>query len=257
MPTISRSLLNPSCTPLTALATRARVRPCSARCWRVSSARLNTTAPLSTAQVMPGGRGLASDDFPFSTSTVFPCTLTETPAGRTIGCFPILDMTPSPDVAHDFAAHAGIACLARAQQPLRRRQDAQAQPAHHRGDLVEARVDTPPRTAHHLDPREQRVALPVVAQRDPDTLERPLLDGGDRGDVPLVLEDAGDRQLHVRVRNLDAGVPRPHGIPDARQHVGDRIGHDLLVSLSVYQLDFVTPGTIPCSDRFRKQIRHI
>src|SRR5262245_29653631 len=230
MPTISRSLLNPSWTPLTALATRARVRPCSARCWRVSSARLNTTVPLSTAQVMPGGRGLVSDDLPFSTSTVFPCTLTETPAGRTIGCFPILDMSSSPDVAHDLAAHAGLARLVRAQNTLGSRQDAQAQPAHHRRDVAKAGVDAPTRTAHHRDPGEQRVSLSVVAQSDPDILERPLLDRGDRGDVSLVLEDAGDRQLHVRVRDLDTGMPRPHGVPDARQHVGDRIGHGLLVS---------------------------
>src|SRR6266478_2387331 len=195
MPTISSSLLKPSWTPFTALATSARVRPWSARCCRVSSARLNTTVPLSTAHVIPAGRGFSRDTFPFSTRISFPCTLTLTPAGRAIGILPIRDMSSSPDVADDLAG---------------------------------TRVDAPAGPAHHLDAREYRRPLVVVAQRDPDGLELPLLDRGDPRDVPLGLQDGGDRQLHVRVRNLDAGVPGPHGVADARQHVGNRIGHRVL-----------------------------
>src|SRR3989442_2194509 len=229
MPMISRSLLKPVWTPFTALATSARVRPCSALCWRESSARLKTTIPLSTAQVIPRGRGLASPTYPSSTSTALPCTVTLTPEGRTMGCLPIRDMMFSPDVADDLAADAGLARIAGAQDTLRRRQDAQADAPHHRGDLVRAGVDASPRPAHHLDPRQDGTPLAVVAQRDPDVLERPLLDRRDRGDVPLPLEDRGDRQLHVRVRNLHARVPGPDGVPDAGQHVGDRVGHRVLV----------------------------
>src|SRR6266850_1620355 len=228
MPTISSSLLKPSWTPFTALATSARVRPWSARCCRVSSARLNTTVPLSTAHVIPAGRGFSRDTFPFSTRISFPCTLTLTPAGRAIGILPIRDMSSSPDVADDLAAHARLAGIVAAQHTLGRRHDAHTQPAHHRRDLAGTRVDATTGPAHHLNAREYRRPLLVVAQRDPDGLELPLFDRGDPRDVPLGLQDRGDRQLHVRVRDLDAGVPGPHGVADARQHVGNRIGHRVL-----------------------------
>src|SRR5881296_1602505 len=156
MPTISRSLLNPSWTPFTAFATSARVRPWSARCCRESSARLNTTVPLSTAHVIPTGRGFARDTLPFSTRTSLPCTLTLTPSGRAIGCLPIRDMSSSPDVADDFAAHAGLARVAAAQHALGRRQDAHAQPTHHCRDLAGTGIDPPTRLAHHLDAGEDR-----------------------------------------------------------------------------------------------------
>jgi len=35
------------------------------------------------------------------------------------------------------------------------------------------------------------------------------------------------------------------------------IGSVIVSSSFLYQLDFVTPGIIPCSARLRKQIRHI
>src|SRR3990172_8941631 len=147
MPTISMALVNPSCTPFTALATRARVSPCRARCWPVSSARLKVTAPWFTAQVIPRGRGFARTTFPFSTRTVLPSTRTLTPGGRGIGMRPIRDIASSPYVAHDFAADARLAGIPGAENAFRRGQDAEAQAAHHRRDLVVARVDPAARPA--------------------------------------------------------------------------------------------------------------
>src|SRR5262245_1783722 len=143
MPTISSSRLNPSFTPFTAFATSARVRPWSARCCRVSSARLNSTVPLSTAQVMPGGSGLAREVLPFSTTTADPFTFTLTPAGIGIGWRPMRDMRSSPDVAQDLPADPGLARLAGAENPLGGGQDGQTQTAHHRGNLLVAGVGAP------------------------------------------------------------------------------------------------------------------
>jgi hypothetical protein len=84
-------------------------------------------------------------------------------------------------------------------------------------------------------------------------------------------------------------VPRLAGVADARQHVGDRIGHvhvsvrssprrrfapgspgwrlPLMAAVALdghrsfaasrYQLDLVTPGSWPSRARSRKQMRHI
>ena len=75
-------------------------------------------------------------------------------------------------------------------------------------------------------------------------------------------------------RHVDATVLRPAGVADARQHIGDRIGHahemiflsypyrESAVSVGTrvevtdgYQLALRTPGIIPDSASSRKQIR--
>src|SRR5437867_425379 len=172
MPTMSSSRVNPSCTPLTAFATRALVRPCRERNWRVSPSRVNETTPEATLHPIPGGSGLAIEAFPFSTTTLFPCTLTLTPAGTVMGARPIRDMrSSSPDVAHDLSAHARLAGILPAHQALGGREDGQADAAHHRGDLLVPGVDAPAGAADHREARDDRVAFRVVVQRDADHLE--------------------------------------------------------------------------------------
>src|SRR5438045_8791893 len=89
-----------------------RVRPCS-DLWFVSSeARftLSVLSPCST--LMPSGTLCASSPLGPLTFTVFPSTVTVTPAGMETGIFPIRDMVvvSLPDDGHELAAGA---CLSR------------------------------------------------------------------------------------------------------------------------------------------------
>jgi hypothetical protein len=92
MPMISSFRSKPSVTPVTMLATSARVKPWSARAVRWSAARLTTTLPSATFTEQRGGT--VSPSFPFG-----PCTWTCpsetaicTPFGIAIGFLPILDI---------------------------------------------------------------------------------------------------------------------------------------------------------------------
>src|SRR4030095_6791910 len=154
MPTISRSRVNPSWTPFTALATRARVRPCSERSCRSSRARAKLTTPLSTEQVIPLGSGCVRDTLPFSTVTVRPDALTLTPGGSGIGARPILDTaSSSPDRADDLAADAALARRASPHHPFRGGEDRDAEAPHDLGDLLVPGVDALPGAADALQPR--------------------------------------------------------------------------------------------------------
>src|SRR6266571_6323808 len=223
---MSSSRENPSCTPFTAFATSARVSPCRARSWRVSPSRLKVTAPPATAASIPAGSGWVRAIFPFSTTTARPSTLTLTPAGIAIGIRPIRDIDrSSPDVAQDLAAHVGLAGLAAAHQSPRRGQDAEPQPPHHQRDLLVSGVDPLAGPADHLQPREERLPLLVVAQGDPDGLEAALLHLRHVADVPLALQDLGDRDLQPGARDLHPRVTGAHRVADTGQHVSDRIVH--------------------------------
>src|SRR5262245_36131018 len=229
MPTISRSRVNPSLTPFTALATRARVSPCSARRRRSSRERANTTLPPSTEQVIPGGSGCARDTFPFSITTWAPAAFTVTPAGSAIGAFPILDTSsPLPDGAEDLAPDARLAGRAPAHHALRRGEDRDAQAAHDLRDLVVPGIDPLARPADALQARQESMAFAVVAQCDTDHLEPTLLDRHGVGDVPFLLQDPGEGRLEVRVGDVGARVARPHRVADPGQHVGNRVVHTLL-----------------------------
>src|SRR5882724_141119 len=229
MPTMSRSRANPSCTPLTALATRARVRPCRARSCLVSPSRVKLTTPAASDALIPAGSAWVREAFPFSTTTARPWIFTLTPAGTAIGIRPIRDIVrPSPDVAKNLAAHARLARLGAAHHAARRRDDVDPQTAHDQGDLLMTRVDTLPRLADHGDPGEVSLPLVVVPQDDPDRLEAALLDLGDLAHVPFLLQHLGNGHLVSRMRDLDPGVSRAEGIAHPRQHVSDRIDHGSL-----------------------------
>src|SRR5262249_34241213 len=128
-----------------------------------------------------------------------------------------------------------------------------AEPAHHGRDVVPAEVDAAAGTADALEAGNDLLATWAVLKEDTDLRRR-------RGvvrihflealDVAFLLEDLGDVRLEPRGRHVHAGVPRVHGIANARDHVCDRISHS-----SSYQLLLMTPAISPRRASSRKQRR--
>src|SRR6266850_4321463 len=245
MPTMSSSFLKPSVTPVTALATRLRARP-----WNLPSAGSSrsvfaTSVPSSCAKVMPGGMYWLTLPFGPCTSTLPDTILTLTPLGSGIGFLPIRDIVLipglrpglcSPHVAKDFAADAGLARRAAGHHAPRRRQDVGAESAEHRRHVVHAEIDAAARAADPLDAGDHLLAVRSVLQEQADhlarraTLRLRLLDQAVALDVALVLEDPRNLGLQLARRKVHPRVLGGHGVADAREHVGNRIGH-LCVSL--------------------------
>src|SRR5207248_7112312 len=92
-------------------------------------------------------------------------TSTSTPAGRGMGFRPILLM-PSPDVAQDLAADAGLLGLAAGDDPGRRGQDGDAHAAQHLVRPGLAGVDAPSRLRDALEAGDDPLAAGAVLERD-------------------------------------------------------------------------------------------
>src|SRR5205814_1293179 len=143
----------PLLTPLTMLATRARIVPDIASASTLSLAGVNISLPPSlftTTSALIGRTSVPSEPLTLIWSSLI-CT--STPCGTAIGIFPTRDISFSPlgDVAEDFAADAGLACLAVGHHALGRRDDGHTQTVHHVRDVVAALVDAKTRAAHTLD----------------------------------------------------------------------------------------------------------
>src|SRR5258705_2905446 len=236
MPTMSSSFLKPSVTPVTALATRLRARP-----WNLPSAGSSrsvfaTSVPLSCAKVIPGGMYCLTWPLGPCTSTLPGAVLTLPPLGSVIGFFQIRDMATSPHVTQHFAADAGLARRAPGHHAPRRRQDVGAESAEHRRHVVHAEIDAAARAADALDAGDHFLAVRSVLQEQADRLARRatfrlgLLDQAVALDVALVLEDSRNLGLQLARRHVHPRVLGGHGVADAREHVGNRVGH-LCVSL--------------------------
>src|SRR5579872_109015 len=210
-------------------ATRARVRPCSAR-WNLSSLCRETRTWLSaTATPMSGCTTRASLPFGPDTLTVPSVTLTSTPCGIGIGILPTRDISGSspalPHEAQHFAADAGLAGVAIGHHTARGGQDRDPQPSADARHIRAARVDAEARPADALEARDDPLLALAVSQLDPDRLRRRLL-GMVVRDEPFRLEDLHDLHFHPRRRDHDRVVPGDHSVADPREHVRDRIGND-------------------------------
>src|SRR6266851_2147510 len=241
---MSSSFLNPCVTPWTALATRARARPCSARCssvWRTAT----STASFCSKR-MPGGSGTLILPLGPCTSTALAEISTFTPAGTGIGLRPIRDMSLSfshlPDFAEHFPADAGPARSAPGHQSAGRGQDADAEAAH---DGADARGTDAAPIRGVLQEQPQRLAHLVLVHK---------LEGRN---VTFFFEDARNLGLEFRRRHIHARMLGAGGIADARQQVSDRIRIHRIFPFAPYQLALSTPGISPFRARPRKQIRHI
>src|SRR5579871_3793843 len=196
-------------------ATSARMRPWKAL-WRFWSVRRETfTAAPSTATEIPSGSLRSSLPFGPWTKTEPPFTSTLTPEGIATGCLPIRDMRASPfvrslvDGADDLAADPLRAGLAVGQDPLRGREDRDAEAVQDERQGVHLRVDAPAGLGRAVHERQHVLALGTVLEVDLDpaltavALLGLALDLAVVEDVPLALHDLGNAELHLRARDPD------------------------------------------------------
>src|SRR5260221_1346398 len=210
------------------LATSVRVSPCSALCAASSDGRVTTTCSASCDTSMADGSLRVSS--PRGPLTVMPFPswrVTVTPLGRATGCLPIRDIWALlPDESEELAARARLTRITVGHQPLRRGEDRDAQSVAHARHLGHADVLAQPGRGHTLERTDHRLAARGILEPHAEHLRAIL--GLDRRvilDEIVVLQDARDLGLHSRYRHVDAAVLRSAGVADARQHVGNRIGH--------------------------------
>src|SRR5215475_4594446 len=147
------------------LATSARSVPCSAPASAFAALNLSSSPFFSIVTSGPKVR----DSVPSGPFTeISPAaSVTSTFGGSLTGLLPIRDMALSAlrDDAEDFAADTRGARLAVRHHAVRCGYDRDAEPVHHRRDVVLALVDAEPRLADALDARDDRMAG-VVLERD-------------------------------------------------------------------------------------------
>src|SRR6476469_3399322 len=134
-------------------------------------------------------------------------------------------MAGLPYETDDFAADALLFGGAGLVEAARGGHDLDAHAAEDELAAVFAGVDPPAGLGHTLEVGEDALAAAAVLELDHERLVRLALGLRDVvvTDVPLLLEDAGDLRLQLRVRHLRAIVQRLVGVADAREHVGDWI----------------------------------
>src|SRR2546429_6948833 len=148
------------------VATSVGVRPCRER-WKPSSSGRSTRTVPSSRTIRISGWNVSSSvpRGPF-TVTCDPSTVTSTPLGISMGCFPILLMTPSPNVCQHFAAEALSRGLAVGHQSLGGGEDGDPQPSQDARERVTLRVDAPARLRDAPEPADRALAVLAVLQRD-------------------------------------------------------------------------------------------
>src|SRR3954453_5506825 len=205
-------------------ATSERVSPCSARSSPRSVGRVTTMRPSSCAIVIRCGTCWRSSPFGPCTVTRPGSRVTVTPAGTSMGCFPMRLMA-LPDEADHFAADSLLGGLAARDDAARGGQDRGPHAAEDARQAVLAGGDPAAGLRDALDARENALAAAAVLELDHEHAVRELaLLHAVVADVALLLEDARDLLLEPRGGHLDAVVQRLVGVADTREHVGDGIG---------------------------------
>src|SRR4051794_32131998 len=202
-----------------------RVSPCSARCSPRSVGRVTSTSPSFFSTLM--SRGLRSSREPRGplTRTTSGSIEISTPAGTGIGCFPIRDISRSPDVGDNLAADARAAGLVAGHHASRRGQDRGAHAAEHLRDLGVVHVRPPAGLRDPLHAGDDGRAVLGVLQPDAQRLTDPgglvlvLLD------VALLAQHAGELQLQLRGRHDHRVVVGLEAVADAREEIGYRVGY--------------------------------
>src|SRR5580765_7508738 len=190
-------------------ATSVRVSPCSARSSPRSVGRVTTIRPSSWAIAIRCGTTWRSSPLGPCTVTRPGSSVTVTPAGTSMGLFPIR-LISSPHEADDLAADALALGGAARDHAAGGGQDRGAHPAEHARQTVLARVDPAAGLRHALEAGEHALAAAAVLEVDHERLVRELagLDDVEAADVALLLEDAGDLLLEPRGGQFDAIVQR-------------------------------------------------
>src|SRR6476661_7350901 len=207
------------------LLTSVRVSPWSCLWVFCSVGRVTTSVPSSRLTVMSGCSARLSEPFGPLTVRLRPSMVTSTPDGTVMGRRPIRDMSSRlPDEREDFAAQLRLARLLAGHDPLARADDDDAEAAEHPRDVRLACIDTQAGLADALEAGHDRDLAVDVLEGQAKDRDRSVLLLGDVGDEALGLEDAGDLALGPRRGHDHFGVACARGVPDAREHVRDRVG---------------------------------
>src|SRR5205823_7677155 len=130
-----------------------------------------------------------------------------------------------PYFADELAAHVLAAGPRAREDTARRGDDDDAHAAERTRDLGGAGVQASPRRREAPQVRQHRTAPLGVLQMHANGLEAPVGHDLEALDEALVLQDPRDAFFHLRVRDVNAGMAPVNRVADARQHIGDRIGH--------------------------------
>src|SRR6476619_4227048 len=203
-------------------ATSDRVRPWSAR-WSERSVGREITI-VSPAWAMPMSGDTVCSSEPLGPLIVIrPGDVdTSTPAGTWMGRRPIRLMT-SPHEREHLAADALLRGIRGGAHAGRGGDDRAAEAAQHARQAVLRRVDAAARLRDALQARDHALAVRAVLQLDDEQVDGLALLHVVRGDVALVVEDAGDLELLLRDGHARDLRERRVGVADAGQHVGDGI----------------------------------
>src|SRR5579884_4033462 len=182
------------------LATSERVRPCSARSSPRSVGRVTTTSPSRCSILMRAGTCCCSVPSGPATATRAGSIVTVTPSGTGMGAFPIR-LIRLPDEGDHFAADAALLRGAARDEAGRRREDRDAHPAEHARKAVLPRVDPAARLRHALQARDDPLAVAAELEVDDQGIEGVSLLHVVVADVALLLQEAGDLDLHPRARH--------------------------------------------------------
>src|SRR5215467_956828 len=204
-------------------ATSVLVRPWSALSSPRSVGRVTTTSPSRCSIFIRVGTCCCSVPSGPATETRAGSIVTVTPSGTWMGALPIL-LIRLPDESHDFAADPALLRGAARHEAGRRREDRDAHPAEHARKTVLPCVDPAARLRHALQARDDPLAVAAELEVDDQGIEGLALLHVIVTDVALLLEKAGDFDLHPRARHGRVLVQRLVGVADAGQHVCDRIG---------------------------------
>src|ERR1700712_1885855 len=146
-----------------------------------------------------------------------------TPVGTSMGALPILLMR-SPDEANDLAADPALLRGSARHETRRRGQDCDPHPAKHARETILPCVDPAARLRHALQARDDPLAVAAELEVDDQGIEGLALLDVIVPDIALLLQEAGELHLHLRARHRGLLVERLVGVPDAGEHVCDRIG---------------------------------
>src|SRR3954469_23291502 len=203
-------------------ATSVLVRPCSARSSPRSVGRVTTTSPSRSSIFIRAGTSCCSVPSGPATATRAGSIVTVTPSGSGMGALPIL-LIALPDEGHHFAADSTLLRGAARDETGRGRKDRDAHPAEHARKTILPGVDPAARLRHALQAGDDPLAVAAELEIDDQGIEGLALLDVVVPDVALLLQEAGELHLHLRARHGGLLVERLVGVPDAGEHVCDRI----------------------------------
>src|SRR3954466_12249388 len=224
------------------LARCARMRPCLARFWRSSSARRTVILSASVLMLIPVGTALVSS--PFGPLTLiepgFWARVTPLGSGRILRPIRLMGSAPYqaslPNFAEKLTAQAFFTRGPVGHQPLRRRQDRDAQARTHLGDRPVSNVHPLPRPRAAAQPRDRVRARVGPAQANDDLRHA----GGvvthvPGGDVALVLQEDAQPLFQLGGRREHFRLARQDGVANASEKIRDWVSHGLACTYN--QLD--------------------